>query len=139
MPRLRRTSPEQKGWARRRSGKGFTFVDEAGRTLSGSDRQRCVDLVIPPAWQDVWITPFANGHLQAVGTDDAGRRQYLYHPDWRTSRDAGKHARVLDLGRVLSRARDRVLADLGCAGMSKDRACAVAVRLLDLGYFRIGN
>jgi DNA topoisomerase IB len=74
-----------------------------------------------------------------VGTDVAGRRQYLYHPAWRTQRDADKHARVLDFGRVLSRAREQVIVDLGTEGMSQDRACAVAVRLLDLGYFRIGN
>lgn len=139
MPRLRRTSPDQKGWARRRSGKGFAFVDEHGKTLSGADRQRCVDLVIPPAWTDVWITPYPNGHLQAVGTDDAGRRQYLYHPAWRTSRDAAKFARLIQFGKALSRARERVLTDLGAEGMSLERACAVAVRLLDLGYFRIGN
>jgi DNA topoisomerase-1 len=139
MPRLRRTSPDQPGWARKRAGKGFTFVDETGKALSPEDRQRCKDLVIPPAWTDVWITPYANGHLQAVGTDDAGRRQYLYHADWRTSRDALKYARLVDFGKALSRARERVLTDLGAEGMSKERACAVAVRLLDLGYFRIGN
>jgi DNA topoisomerase IB len=139
MPRLRRTSPDQPGWARKRAGKGFTYVDESGRTLSAEDRQRCKDLVIPPAWTDVWITPYANGHLQAVGTDDAGRRQYLYHPAWRTSRDAAKFVRIIDFGKAMSRARERVLTDLGAEGMSLERACAVAVRLLDLGYFRIGN
>lgn len=139
MPRLRRTSPDQPGWSRRRAGKGFTFVDENGTTLTGADRQRCRDLAIPPAWTDVWITPHANGHLQAVGTDDAGRRQYLYHPDWRTSRDASKYARLVDFGKALSRARERVLTDLDAEGMSLERACAVAVRLLDLGCFRIGN
>ena len=139
MPRLRRTSPDQLGWSRRRAGSGFTFLDEEGKRLGPQERQRCVDLVIPPAWQDVWITPFANGHLQAVGTDDAGRRQYLYHPDWRTSRDAAKFTRIIDFGKALSRARERVLTDLGTEGMSLERACAVAVRLLDLGYFRIGN
>ncbi|MCW2766755.1 MAG: hypothetical protein JWO11_2714, partial [Nocardioides sp.] len=80
-----------------------------------------------------------NGHLQAVGTDEAGRRQYLYHPDWRTRRDAEKFERMLDFGKALSRARELVLADLGREGMPLERACAVAVRLLDLGYFRIGN
>ncbi len=139
MPRLRRTSPDQPGWRRRRAGSGFTFVDESGKALSAADRQRCKDLVIPPAWQDVWITPHANGHLQAVGTDEAGRRQYLYHPDWRTSRDAAKFARIIDFGKAMSRVRERVLTDLGSEGMSLERACAVAVRLLDLGYFRIGN
>ena len=139
MPRLRRTSPDQPGWTRRRSGKGFTYLDEHGERLGAEEVQRCKDLVIPPAWSDVWITPYPNGHLQAVGTDDAGRRQYLYHPAWRTSRDAAKFERILVFGKALSRARERVLTDIGAEGMSLDRACAVAVRLLDLGYFRIGN
>ena len=128
MPRLRRTSPDQPGWSRRRAGAGFVYLDEHGGRLTGDDAQRCKDLVIPPAWQDVWITPYENGHLQAVGTDDAGRRQYLYHPDWRTSRDASKYARLVDFGKALSRARERVLTDLGAEGMSQERACAVAVR-----------
>ncbi len=95
--------------------------------------------MIPPAWRDVWITPYANGHLQAVGTDEAGRRQYLYHPQWRTSRDSAKFERIIGFGKAMSAARERVLTDLGTEGMSLERACAVAVRLLDLGYFRIGN
>jgi DNA topoisomerase I len=139
MPRLRKTSPDDPGWTRRRAGKGFIYLDESGKRLSAREAQRVKDLVIPPAWQDVWITPHENGHLQAVGTDEAGRRQYLYHPDWRTRRDAAKHDRVLQFGRALSRAREKVLTDLGTDGMSLDRACAVAVRLLDLGYFPIGN
>jgi DNA topoisomerase I len=139
MPRLRRTSPEDPGWTRRRAGAGFVYLDENGDRLSKKDAQRCKDLVIPPAWDDVWITPYENGHLQAVGTDDAGRRQYLYHPDWRTRRDAEKFDRVLQFAKALQRAREQVLADLGCEGMDEDRACATAVRLLDLGYFRIGN
>jgi DNA topoisomerase I len=139
MPRLRRTSPEDPGWTRRRAGKGFVYLDESGKRLSARRAQRVKDLVIPPAWEDVWITPHENGHLQAVGTDEAGRRQYLYHPEWRTRRDAAKHDRMLQFGRALSRARERVLTDLGTDGMTLERACAVAVRLLDLGYFRIGN
>ena len=139
MPRLRRTSPDQPGWTRRRAGKGFTFLDQDGHRLDAEQVQRCKDLVIPPAWTDVWITPHTNGHLQAVGTDDAGRRQYLYHPQWRTSRDAAKFERILVFGKALSKARERVLTDIGVEGMSLERACAVAVRLLDLGYFRIGN
>jgi DNA topoisomerase IB len=97
------------------------------------------DLVIPPAWRDVWVTPYENGHLQAVGTDEAGRRQYLYHPQWRERRDAEKFDRMLLFGKALARARDRVIVDLGLDGMPLERACAAAVRLLDLGYFRIGN
>ena len=139
MPRLRRTFPDQPGWTRRRSGKGFVYLDEHGNRLDAEQVQRCKDLVIPPAWKDVWITPHPNGHLQAVGTDDAGRRQYLYHPQWRASRDAAKFDRILGFGKALSKARERVLTDIGAEGMSQERACAVAVRLLDLGYFRIGN
>ena len=139
MARLRRSSPDDPGWRRRRAGKGFVYLDQDGVRLPAEDVERVKGLVIPPAWQDVWICPWPHGHLQAVGTDVAGRRQYLYHPDWRVQRDTAKHARVLEFGKVLSRAREQVLLDLGTEGMSHDRACAVAVRLLDLGYFRIGN
>jgi DNA topoisomerase IB len=139
MARLRRSSPDDDGWTRRRAGRGFVYLDHGGTRLSAEDAVRVKGLVIPPAWEDVWVCPWPNGHLQAVGTDEAGRRQYLYHPDWRLQRDAAKHAHVLEFAAVLSRARERVLVDLGTAGMARDRACATAVRLLDLGYFRIGN
>jgi len=139
MPRLRHTSQSDPGWTRRRAGKGFVYLDQHGDRLAPEDAQRAKDLVIPPAWEDVWICPVPNGHLQAVGTDDAGRRQYLYHPAWRQARDGEKFVRVLAFGQALSRAREKVLADLGTDGMTRERGCAVAVRLLDLGYFRIGN
>ena len=139
MTRLRRTSPDQPGWSRRRAGKGFVYLDEGGQRLPAEEAQRIKDLVIPPAWTDVWVTPHPNGHLQAVGTDDAGRRQYLYHPDWRTRRDAEKFERMEQFGKALAKARELVVADLGREGMPLERACAAAVRLLDLGYFRIGN
>ena len=83
------------------------------------DAQRVKDLVIPPAWQDVWVCPWPNGHLQAVGTDDAGRRQYLYHPDWRTRRDGEKFQKMLTFGKALSKAREQVLVDLGAEGMTR--------------------
>ena len=118
MPRLRRTFPDQPGWTRRRSGKGFVYRDEHGNRLDADQVQRCKDLVIPPAWKDVWITPHPNGHLQAVGTDDAGRKQYLYHPQWRASRDAAKFDRILGFGKALSKARERVLSDIGAETMS---------------------
>jgi DNA topoisomerase IB len=139
MPRLRRTSPEQPGWTRRRAGKGFVYLDQHGERLPEEDAARVRALVIPPAWRDVWVTPYPNGHLQAVGTDDAGRRQYLYHPEWRTRRDAEKFERMLAFGKALAKARELVLTDLAREGMPLERACAAAVRLLDLGYFRIGN
>ena len=98
MARLRRTSPDQPGWTRRRAGRGFVYLDEHGERLPESAVERIRGLVIPPAWEDVWITPYENGHLQAVGTDAAGRRQYLYHPEWRARRDAEKFDRVLVFG-----------------------------------------
>ncbi|GAA3660586.1 DNA topoisomerase IB [Microbacterium marinilacus] len=139
MVRLRRTSPDQPGWTRRGAGRGFAYLDEHGARLPALDAERIRALAIPPAWKDVWITPFENGHLQAVGTDAAGRRQYLYHPQWRVRRDAAKFDRVLDFGRALGAARPRVAEDLARDGMPRERACALAVRLLDLGCFRIGN
>jgi DNA topoisomerase IB len=139
MVRLRRSSPDQPGWTRRGAGRGFAYLDENGQRLPKDQVERIRALVIPPAWRDVWICPYPNGHLQAVGTDAAGRRQYLYHPEWRVRRDAAKFDRVLDFGRALGSARERVMADLTLNGMPAERACALAVRLLDLGCFRIGN
>lgn len=139
MVRLRTVSARDPGWTRRRAGKGFVYLDDHGRRLSPADAERCRALVIPPAWQEVWICPVANGHLQAVGTDDAGRRQYLYHPEWRRLRDASKHDRVLQVAARLPRARRRVVAHLRLEGMPYERALATAFRLLDLGFFRIGG
>ncbi|KAA1428448.1 DNA topoisomerase IB [Nocardioides antri] len=136
---LRRTSPDQPGWTRRRAGKGFVYLDEYGERLGPEDVARCRALVIPPAWRDVWICPHPRGHLQVVGTDEAGRRQYIYHPVWVEQRSAEKYDRVLQFGRRLPRVRERVLADLVGEGVSEAHACALAVRLLDVGYFRIGN
>ena len=100
-------SPNQPGWTRRRAGAGFTYLDETGDRLNGEDVERIKSLVIPPAWQDVWICPYPNGHIQAVGTDDAGRRQYLYHPAWREKRDAAKFDRVLAMAKRLPKAACR--------------------------------
>jgi DNA topoisomerase I len=137
--RLRRTSPDQPGWTRRRAGKGFSYLDERGARLPAEDVQRVRDLVIPPAWQDVWITPYPNGHLQAVGTDAAGRRQYIYHEEWRRKRDKSKHDRVLTVAARLPAARRSVAKDLQLDGMPVERALGTAFRLLDLGFFRIGG
>ena len=101
--------------------------------------QRCKLLVIPPAWEQVWICPAPNGHLQAVGTDDAGRRQYLYHEQWRLKRERQKHDRVLEVAARLPAARRAVAQDLQLEGMPYRRALGTAFRLLDLGFFRIGG
>ena len=139
MPRLRKVSPQSKGWTRRRAGKGFVYLDENGERLGGADVERIRSLAIPPAWENVWICPLPQGHIQAVGTDVAGRRQYLYHPVWRLKQDQTKFDRVLAAAAKLPAARRRILNDLTLEGMPRPRAAATAVRLLDLGYFRIGN
>ncbi len=139
MPRLRRADPATPGWTRRRRGRGFSYLDQDGRPLGAADRSRCQDLVIPPAWTDVWICPWPNGHLQAVGTDEAGRRQYLYHPAWREQRDAEKFDRVLEFGASLPAARDVVSQHLQRPGMPREKALAVAFRILDLRGLRIGS
>lgn len=139
MVRLRTVSTRSRGWTRRRSGRGFTYLDADGRRLPAADVERIRSLAIPPAWRDVWICPLANGHLQATGTDDAGRRQYLYHPAWRLKRDRSKFDRVTAAAVRLPAVRRQVARDLRSDGMPFERAAAAAVRLLDVGYFRIGH
>src|ERR1700709_1893378 len=96
MPRLRTVSPSTKGFTRRRAGSGFVFLDKDGQRIADPDEiERIRSLAIPPAWEEVWISPYPNGHIQAVGSDDAGRRQHLYHQDWRIKRDKMKFDRVL--------------------------------------------
>jgi DNA topoisomerase I len=139
MVRLRTVTPGTTGWTRRRVGRNFTYVDELGRRLPPEDVERIKSLVIPPAWENVWISPVPNGHIQAVGIDAAGRKQYLYHPDWRVKRDQMKFDRVTQVARRLSKTRAAVLEHIALDGMPFERAAATAVRLLDLGYFRIGS
>jgi DNA topoisomerase IB len=136
---LRTVSPRSAGWTRRRHGTGFVYLDDGGERLGREQVVRCKELVIPPAWTHVWICPYHNGHIQAVGTDDAGRRQYLYHPVWRQKRDEAKHDRVLEVASRLPKAREQVAEHLALDGMPRERALATAFRLLDLGFFRIGG
>ena len=116
------------------------YCDTHGERITDPDVvARISALAIPPAYTDVWICPYPNGHLQAVGTDDRGRRQYRYHEEWRTQRDRAKHERVLEVAAELPRAREKVAADLALAGMPRERVLAAAFRLLDLGFFRVGG
>jgi DNA topoisomerase-1 len=101
--------------------------------------QRIRELVIPPAWRKVWICPYPNGHIQAVGTDVAGRRQYLYHQRWQEERNEEKFDRVLEMSSALPEMRRRIAADLRGRGLERDRVLALALHLLDLGYFRAGG
>jgi DNA topoisomerase IB len=140
VARLRRVDCAGPGIERLRRGRGFAYRwDDGEKVRDEATLGRIADLVIPPAWNDVWICPFANGHIQAVGTDAAGRRQYRYHDDWRVQRDAEKHRRVLTFARRLPAAREQVALDLDERGLTRRRVLAAAFRLLDLGFFRIGG
>lgn len=138
--KLRRAEVYGPGLRRVRRGRGFSYHDENGRSVTdAATLRRISDLVIPPAWRKVWICPHANGHIQAVGVDTAGRRQYLYHRQWQEERSEEKFDRVLALSSQLPDWRVRVIADLGSRGLHRDRVLALALRLLDLGYFRAGS
>ena len=138
--RLRRSHPDEPGFSRRRRGRGFSYLDADGKVLEDTDVvERIRALAIPPAWTDVWICPHPNGHIQAMGTDQAGRRQYLYHDDWRSAQDEDKHDRVRRLARKLPAFREAVDADLCKSGLDRSRVLAVALRMLDYGVFRTGN
>jgi DNA topoisomerase I len=140
VPRLHRSDAARPGISRRRSGRGFVYLWPDGRRVDDPDvLARVKALVIPPAWTDVWVCLSRNGHLQAVGTDTAGRRQYRYHDEWTRLRDAGKHERMLELAERLPAARTRVEESLGLRGMPAERALAVSFRLLDHGFFRVGS
>jgi DNA topoisomerase IB len=140
MPRLRRVDCAQPGLRRVKRGRGFTYVDADGNRIDDpATLQRISDLVIPPAWTDVWICPMPNGHIQATGTDAAGRRQYRYHDDWRRNRDREKHEKMLQFAAALPGARERMLADLRRPKLDRLRVLGAAARLLDLGFFRIGS
>lgn len=116
------------------------YVDEqGGRIESQGTLERIRELAIPPAWQDVWICPDANGHLQATGVDSAGRKQYLYHPRWRERRDQKKYDEMISFARSLPKMRRVVKADLRTGVMSREQVLACAVRLLECGFFRIGS
>ncbi|GAA3201356.1 DNA topoisomerase IB [Microbacterium terregens] len=140
MARLIRVRPgEDPGYRRIRAGSGFRYADMSGSAAPPADRQRIHDLVIPPAWEDVWIAVDPNAHIQAVGVDDAGRRQYLYHPRWRERRDRRKFSRALDLAAALPRARGRVTSALRRDDLDRERVLAASFRLLDEAAPRIGS
>jgi DNA topoisomerase-1 len=139
MPRLRRVDCSAPGIRRRRRGKGFEYLHEDGSPVSAEERARIRALVIPPAWRDVWICTHPAGHLQATGTDAAGRKQYLYHELWRRGRDRQKFEQMLDFARCLPDIRDTCEAALAGDGWGRERVLALAVRLLYRGFFRIGS
>jgi DNA topoisomerase-1 len=138
--RLRRSVVSGPGLSRVRRGRGFSYHDQQGKTLTDEAAlARIKGLVIPPAWQKVWISPYENGHIQAVGTDAAGRKQYLYHETWQEERAEEKFDRVLEMSKTLPAMRRRIAQDLRKRGLDRDRVLALALQLLDLGYFRAGG
>ena len=140
MTRLRRADPSLPGFTRRRAGKGFVYLDENGRRIADLEvLERIKALVIPPAWEAVWICPWPNGHLQAVGIDARGRRQYRYHDRWRSRRDAEKFDHMVQFAQALPDLRQRCCELLEGDALSRERVLACAIRLLDLGFFRIGG
>jgi len=140
MPRLRKADCSGPGILRRGRGRGFEYLDEDGERVDDAETiVRIRELVIPPAWSDVWICPYPNGHIQAVGTDAAGRRQYLYHADWRRRRDREKFDEMVRFARALPHVRAAAAAHLRKRGLPRERVLACAVRLLDRGFFRIGT
>jgi DNA topoisomerase-1 len=137
---LRYVSDDMPGIRRRKRGKGFTFLDAKGNTVSDARAlERIRKLAIPPAWTDVWICPIANGHLQATGRDARGRKQYRYHAEWRNVRDETKFGRMIAFGEALPKIRERVERDLSLRGLPREKVVATVVRLLESTLIRIGN
>src|SRR3954451_7738547 len=138
--RLRRSDTGGPGILRKRAGRGFFYVDADGDRVEDDEvLARIHDLVIPPAWNDVWICPYPGGHIQATGVDQKGRKQYLYHPKWRARGDIQKFDDMVVFARSLPALRERVREGLARQDHSRDHVLALAVRLLDRGFFRIGS
>lgn len=140
MPELHPSDQSEPGIARRRRGRGFGYIGPDGRPVRDhATLARIKSLAIPPAWTDVWICTSPYGHLQAVGTDSAGRRQYRYHDVWREQQDRAKFDRVLEVAERLPAFRKAVDDQLQGRGLTRHRVLAAAARLLDIGFFRVGG
>jgi DNA topoisomerase I len=137
---LRYTTDKISGITRRGTGKHIQFYDPKGRRIHNPiELRRIKSLAVPPAWTNVWISPFSDSHLQASGRDARGRKQYRYHPRWREARDQTKYDRLILFGRVLPKLRTRVAKDLGLPGLPRDKVMATIVKLLETTFIRIGN
>ncbi|MBO6581897.1 MAG: DNA topoisomerase IB [Hyphomonas sp.] len=136
---LVRSDPSKPGWTRRRCGTGFTYKDDRGQTLKGTRAERCRALVLPPAWDEIWICPHPRGHIQATGRDEAGRLQYRYHPTWSAARNSAKFDDLIAFGHALPELRRRVRHDLTYSDCPRALRLAAIVRLLDRGALRIGR
>ena len=133
-------SDEHPGLSRVGAGRGLVYRDADGKAVRDAGTlARIAALAIPPAWTDVWICPRDDGHIQAIGRDARGRKQYRYHRDWRATRDQAKYERMLAFGRALPRLRKRVEVDLAKRGLPREKVLAAVVRLLELTLIRVGN
>jgi DNA topoisomerase-1 len=137
---LRYVHDSQPGIRRRRAGRQFSYIDTHGQAIRDADSlARIKTLAVPPAWTGVWICASPNGHIQATGRDARGRKQYRYHPRWRTQRDETKFEHMLVFGAALPRIRKRVENDLGLPGLPREKVLAAVVRLMELTLARVGN
>lgn len=128
------------GIRRIRAGRGFSYKNGSDKPIQDAKiLQRIRALAIPPAWEDVWICPIAEGHLQATGRDSRGRKQYRYHPKWKEVRDLCKFDRMIAFGEALPIIRERVEKDLSLPGLPRDKILATIVRLLEITLIRVGN
>lgn len=127
------------GIARRKRGKGFSYVDPDGKPVDPKTKEWIQSLAIPPAWTEVWICPLRDGHLLATGRDARGRKQYRYHDKWREVRDGNKYFRLVDFAMVLPSLRRRVDEHLKVGGLPREKVLAAVVKLLDETHIRVGN
>ncbi|MCP8938925.1 DNA topoisomerase IB [Alsobacter sp. SYSU M60028] len=133
-------SDDVPGIGRRRAGSGFAYVDAKGATVRDpATLARIRSLAVPPAWRDVWICPVPEGHIQATGRDDKGRKQYRYHPKWREVRDGSKFEHMLDFARALPALRRRVADDMAGGRLTREKVLATVVHLLESTLIRVGN
>lgn len=133
-------SDHDPGIRRRKSGIGFSYLRPDGQPVRDeATLDRIRKLAIPPAWTEVWISPQPKGHIQAVGRDQRGRKQYRYHNGWRQARDGGKYDRLIAFGRALPRLRRRIAADLSRRGLPRDKVLAAVVQVMEITLIRVGN
>jgi DNA topoisomerase-1 len=139
-PKLKYVEDGHPGITRRRAGRGWAYFDADGERITDRDEIDRLNAVgLPPAYKDAWFCPSGNGHILATGIDDKGRKQYRYHPDFRTARESEKFDQCLAFGKLLPKVRKRVETDLARRALSRERALASVVRLLDQGVVRVGN
>ncbi|MBZ0292331.1 MAG: DNA topoisomerase IB [Anaerolineae bacterium] len=137
---LRYIGEDEPGYSRLKWGRGFTYRDCEGETITDADeRSRIEALAIPPAWTDVWICSDPNGHILATGRDSKGRKQYIYHPDWQAQSSQHKFQQLTTFGRSLPAIRQQTEADMRKHQLSREKVLAVVVRLLEKTLIRIGN